>query len=65
MDNLIEADIDCPYCGESIKVMVEVLEESQEYIEDCQVCCRPIVFSISVGFDGAPVVNVRSENETF
>lgn len=65
MDELLERDISCPYCGEVISVMIEVLEEEQEYIEDCQVCCRPIVFHVGIGFDGLPTVSVHTENETF
>lgn len=65
MSELLQQDISCPYCGEMIEVVIEVLEDSQEYIEDCQVCCRPIVFNIDMAFDGSPSVSVHSENETF
>lgn len=65
MNELLEQDISCPYCGEVIDVVVEVLDDSQEYIEDCQVCCRPIVFNIDVAFDGSTLVQVRSENDTY
>lgn len=65
MSELIEQDISCPYCGESIDVVIEVLDESQEYIEDCQVCCRPIVFNIDTAFDGSTSVSVHSENDTY
>lgn len=63
MNELLETDISCPYCGEQISVVVEVLDENQEYIEDCQVCCRPIVFSVTHENDGQPLVSVRSEND--
>lgn len=33
----------CPYCGERISLVVEASEETQEYIEDCEVCCRPLI----------------------
>ncbi|MFV1873411.1 MAG: CPXCG motif-containing cysteine-rich protein [Oleiphilus sp.] len=65
MNELLETDIDCPYCGEKISVVVEVLDENQEYIEDCQVCCRPITFDILIANDGSPAIYVRSENDTF
>jgi len=35
----------------------------QNYIEDCQVCCRPIVLDISVDMDGDVTVCPRSEDE--
>jgi len=35
----------------------------QQYIEDCQVCCRPIVIDVIVGPDGTPTVGAKVENE--
>jgi hypothetical protein len=32
----------CPYCGEPNEVLIDPSEGSHDYIEDCQVCCRPI-----------------------
>lgn len=64
MDQLINRSIDCPYCGEQIEVVIEVLDESQEYIEDCQVCCRPIRFVVSSSDDEYPLISVYSENDT-
>ena len=32
----------CPYCGESISLLIDNSIENQEYVEDCQVCCSPI-----------------------
>lgn len=32
----------CPFCGERISMVIEVLSGNQVYIEDCEVCCRPI-----------------------
>ncbi len=42
----------CPYCGESFETNVDCSAGGQEYIEDCQVCCRPIVFRSEVDADG-------------
>jgi transposase-like protein len=61
----MKTKIYCPYCGEPIRVDVEILEESQEYIEDCQVCCRPINFSIGSSMDEFPSISVRDENDTY
>jgi hypothetical protein len=36
------ATITCPYCGELNEVLVDTSSGGQDYIEDCQVCCRPI-----------------------
>lgn len=53
----------CPYCGESIEVLVDCSESEQHYIEDCQVCCRPIEFSVTFDFSGALSLSVAHENE--
>lgn len=45
--------IDCPYCGESIELLVDDSAGDQQYIEDCQVCCRPIVVTVTVDGDAA------------
>ena len=31
----------CPYCGAPIRLVIDPLGDL-EYIEDCEVCCRPI-----------------------
>lgn len=49
---LINENVSCPYCGEVFEASIDVSAGSQEYIEDCYVCCRPIVFHISVDLDG-------------
>ena len=59
---LEEREIDCPYCGEAIDVLVDCSIEQQTYVEDCHVCCRPILLSVSV-FDGEITIGVRQENE--
>jgi transcription elongation factor Elf1 len=64
MNELLETSISCPYCGEQLNVTIEIIDESQEYIEDCQVCCQPITFDIIVAFDGSYSISVRAENET-
>jgi Cysteine-rich CPXCG len=32
----------CPYCGEQISMVLDTSVAHQTYIEDCEVCCRPI-----------------------
>ena len=63
MPELLEQFVGCPYCGETISVLVEDSLPEQDYIEDCQVCCRPIVFRVAVGYDGAIQLDVRADNE--
>ena len=40
----------CPYCGETVEVEVDVHGASNEqYTEDCPVCCRPWDVRVSRG----------------
>ncbi|MCW8275702.1 CPXCG motif-containing cysteine-rich protein [Pseudomonas sp. PCH199] len=39
---------ECPYCGEQVETTVDLSGGDQTYIEDCQVCCRPITFVLQV-----------------
>ena len=32
----------CPYCWEEISMLLERSNQEQQYVEDCEVCCRPI-----------------------
>lgn len=58
------ADIHCPYCGERIEVIVDDSAGDQRYIEDCQVCCRPITVVVSIDTDdGEPRVDAFGEDE--
>lgn len=63
MTGLEEVDIQCPYCGEAITILVDCSISEQQYVEDCQVCCRPIMITVSLDEQGLPQVEVRSENE--
>jgi len=63
MNELESKNIHCPYCGEFIEVLIDCSIESQNYIEDCQVCCHPINFDVSVNQSGGLTVLVKHENE--
>lgn len=52
----------CPYCGEAIDLVIDDSVEHQQYVEDCQVCCRPINVSAAIE-DGELTVSVSAENE--
>jgi len=44
----------CPYCWQRISMILDCSVPEQEYIEDCEVCCRPI--TVSYQTDGQTVV---------
>ena len=60
---LQESSIYCPYCGESIEVLLNPEDVGAEYIEDCQVCCRPIEFFLREDARGWLEAEVRSDVE--
>ncbi len=61
--NLIETySVRCPCCWEMIELIVDCSAGSQEYTEDCEVCCRPITVSIGIDADGHPDVAVKRED---
>jgi len=45
----------CPYCGERFTTRVDLTAQSSAYIEDCEVCCRPIEFQVEREDSGALV----------
>ena len=32
----------CPYCGESISMVLDNSVKGQTYVADCEVCCQPV-----------------------
>jgi len=47
-----EGIVVCPYCGEANEIAIDAGGGSyQEYVEDCQVCCRP--WRVTVSYDDA------------
>ncbi len=64
MDFLQALDIGCAYCGETITILVDASAGSQEYTEDCQVCCCPMVIVVDLGLDGYCRVNALREDES-
>ena len=53
-------DVTCPYCGEVVTISIDPSGgTTQEYVEDCQVCCRPWQVYVSYGSEGPPEVRVE------
>lgn len=70
MNELETVKDQCPYCGELVELLIDCSEYQQTYIEDCQVCCRPMVVSVQLNggdpFESAELeifVELRSEDE--
>ena len=39
---MLEHFFQCPYCWETISMLLDTSVVEQVYIEDCEVCCHPI-----------------------
>ena len=58
-----EATVLCPYCGELNQIGLDPGGgRRQEYIEDCQICCRPWRVTVVYLPDGAADVSVEGES---
>ena len=62
MNGLEAAMIQYPYCWEMIEITIDCSVDSQEYVEDCEVCCRPIVMNVQISMQGLPEVQVKRES---
>lgn len=63
MSLLEECAADCPYCGESITLLIDTSCAEQSYIEDCEVCCQPMIVSAFVDEDGQVGLSVTREDD--
>lgn len=55
--------VQCPYCGEEIEVFLDGSVEHQQYVEDCSMCCRPIVLTVIAEDGEVTSVEARGEDE--
>lgn len=57
-----EALVRCPYCGEMNEIGLDPGSGAvQEYVEDCQVCCRPWRVLVAYGPDGSATVTLDAD----
>ena len=56
-----EATVLCPYCGETVELAIDPGSgAAQEYVEDCEICCRPWQVTVVFDSEGAAEVTVTS-----
>jgi transcription elongation factor Elf1 len=56
----MEHSFTCPYCGEEISMVLDDSVSRQTYIEDCEVCCRPIQISYTIEEDALVEFSART-----
>jgi hypothetical protein len=60
----LTAWVTCPYCGEEIELAIDPGGGSvQEYVEDCEVCCRPLQLTVSWDAHGAAHVEAVTDED--
>lgn len=59
---LVERRIHCPFCGESMHILIDTSAGDQSYIEDCQVCCRPM--RVDFTCDDSEILSLHVSSDT-
>lgn len=55
-----DAGVMCPHCGASLTITLDPSGGTvQEYIEDCEVCCKP--WKVQVTYDAKGAADVQLE----
>ena len=53
------ASVYCPYCNETVEIAIDPGGgASQEYVEDCEVCCQPWTVNLRYNGDGTAKVSL-------
>jgi hypothetical protein len=56
-----ESTVTCPYCGESASIALDPGSgETQDYVEDCPVCCQPWQLHVQYRSDGTAKVSANA-----
>jgi hypothetical protein len=61
-DLIVNQSVTCPYCWERIGVAVDTSVPEQQYVEDCSVCCRPIVVTCTAADGHVIGIDVTAES---
>ena len=54
--------ITCPYCWEPVEIVLDLSAPEQTYVEDCFVCCRPIVIRYSTRAGELETLSAEAES---
>ena len=55
-----EAGVTCPHCGAPVSLTLDPAGgQVQEYVEDCEVCCRP--WKVLIHYDAQGAADVQLE----
>lgn len=54
--------VQCPFCWETIEIVYEPDEGTDEFVCDCTVCCNPINFTVMDDGMGGTYLQVQSDD---
>jgi hypothetical protein len=57
---MLEHFFQCPYCWEEISFLLDSSVYSNEYVEDCEICCNPI--ETIVKFENEVLISFEVKN---
>ncbi len=63
LNELRSHEIQCPYCGEQLEILVDCSVPRQSYVEDCEICCRPLNLEVAVETTGEIMVRAFAEDD--
>ena len=55
-----EQFFNCPHCAQKISMLIDLSVPAQIYVEDCEICCRPIEISYQVCDDDVIIFEANS-----
>ncbi|MFZ1322288.1 MAG: CPXCG motif-containing cysteine-rich protein [Ignavibacteria bacterium] len=58
-----DIEISCPYCGEINFLNIEIgNNSSDEFITDCEICCRPFTVNVQSASNGEISFDVKNND---
>lgn len=58
---LLEAEVPCPYCGQTCTLELDANVPSQQFVTDCEVCCRPM--TVHAQCEGGELVAIATTGD--
>ena len=55
--------VTCPYCWQTVEITIDLSAGDQTYVEDCSVCCRPMVIAFQTDGEALGALEVTAESD--
>jgi len=53
----VSETVQCPFCGQSVELLIDTSVATQRFVTDCEVCCRP--FEVVVECEPGEVLSIH------